>query len=214
MSQQIQTDRSYALPPIGDNPSTEREGTTPGSFANRGRVGTPWAFSSPDTAGMPQPSDRTAMDFRDATRDRAHKTQLEAARDGCLTPEMKRVALREPHLSPEQIRVEVATGRLIIPANKVHLGYKLEPMCIGRASLTKINANLGASPVSSDLSEEVEKMKWAVQWGGDTCMDLSTGGDLNATRNAIIQESTVPIGTVPIYSMIIGQKVEELTYDM
>src|SRR3989440_215719 len=214
MSQEIQTDRSYALPPIGDNPSTDRQGTTPGSFANRGRVGTPWAFSSPDTPGMPQPSELTAMDFRDAARDRAHKTQLEAARDGMITPEMKRVALREPHLSPEQIRVEVAAGRMIIPANKVHLSHKLEPMCIGRASLTKINANLGASPVSSDLAEEVEKMKWAVQWGGDTVMDLSTGGDLNATRTAIIQEATVPIGTVPIYSMIIGRSVEELTYDM
>src|SRR3989440_119718 len=214
MSQEIQTDRSYALPPIGDNPSTDRQGTTPGSFANRGRVGTPWTFSSPDTPGMPSPSDLTAMDFRDASRDRAHKTQLEAARDGVVTPEMKRVALREPHLSPEQIRVEVAAGRMIIPANKVHLGYKLEPMCIGRASLTKINANLGASPVSSDLSEEVEKMKWAVKWGGDTCMDLSTGGDLNATRSTIVQESTVPIGTVPIYSMIIGRSVEDLTYDM
>src|SRR4051812_45124565 len=214
MSQEIQSHRSWTLPPLGDNPSTEKQGTTPGSFAKRGRVGTAWTYSSPDTPGMPQPSDKTAMDFRDAGRDQAHKTQLEAARDGVITAEMKRVALREPHLTPEQIRVEVAAGRMIIPANTVHLKHKLEPMCIGRASLTKINANLGASPVSSDLSEEVEKMKWAVQWGGDTCMDLSTGGDLNATRNAIIQESTVPIGTVPIYSMIIGQKVEELTYDM
>ena len=214
MSQQILNRRSYALPPVGDNPSTDRQGTTPGAFANPGRVGTAWAYSSPDTPGMPQPSELTAMDYRDAQRDRAHNTQLEAARDGAITPEMKRVALREPHLSPEQIRVEVATGRMIIPANKVHLGYKLEPMCIGRASLTKINANLGASPVSSDLAEEVEKMKWAVKWGGDTCMDLSTGGDLNATRSAIIRESTVPIGTVPIYSMIIGRSVEDLTYDM
>src|SRR5436190_7081814 len=204
MSQQIQTDRSYALPPIGDNPSTERQGTTPGSFANRGRVGTAWAFSSPDTPGMPQPSELTAMDFRDATRDRAHKTQLEAARDGVITPEMKRVALREPHLSPEQIRVEVAAGRMIIPANKVHLQYKLEPMCIGRASLTKINANIGASPVSSSIDEEVEKLRWAERWQADTVMDLSTGGDLVACREAIIQNSTVPIGTVPIYSMIIG----------
>src|SRR4051794_27586847 len=214
MSQEIADRHSWTLPPMGDNPSTEQQGTMPGSFANRGKVGTPWAYSSPDTAGMPQPSDLTAMDFRDAARDREHKTQLEATRDGLITPEMKRVALREPHLSPEQIRVEVATGRMIIPANKVHLSHKLEPMCIGRASLTKINANLGASPVSSDLSEEVEKMKWAVQWGGDTCMDLSTGGDLNATRAAIIQEATVPIGTVPIYSMIIGRRVEDLTYDM
>src|SRR2546421_8181047 len=198
MSQEIQTDRSYALPPIGDNPSTDRQGTTPGSFANRGRVGTPWAFSSPDTPGMPQPSELTAMDFRDAARDRAHKTQLEAARDGMITPEMKRVALREPHLSPEQIRVEVAAGRMIIPANKVHLGHKLEPMCIGRASLTKINANLGASPVSSDLSEEVEKMKWAGKWGGEKCMELFTGGGLNGRGKGDVHESTVTTGKGPI----------------
>src|SRR5689334_17439906 len=183
-SMQAGTDRPFTLPDLGDNPSTEKQGTTPGSFANRGRVGTAWTYSSPDTPGMPQPSEKTAMNFRDASRDAARKTQLESARAGVITPEMKRVALREPHLSSEQIRVEVAAGRMIIPANIVHLKYKLEPMCIGRASLTKINANLGASPVSSDLSEEVEKMKWAVKWGGDTCMDLSTGGDLNATRSA------------------------------
>src|SRR6185436_2171089 len=111
---QLQTDRSYALPPMGDNPSTGAQGTTPGSFANRGRVGTAWTYSSPDTPGMPQPSDLTAMDFRDAERDRAHKTQLEAARDGVVTPEMQYVATREPHLSAEQIRVEVAAGRMII----------------------------------------------------------------------------------------------------
>ena len=93
---------------------------------------------------------------------------------------MKRVALREPHLTAEQIRDEVAAGRMIIPANKVHLKYKLEPMCIGRASLTKINANMGASPVSSGTDEEVEKLKWAERWGADTVMDLSTGGDLDA----------------------------------
>ncbi len=133
---------------------------------------------------------------------------------GIVSPEMKRVALREPHLSPEQIRAEVAAGRMIIPANKVHLKYKLEPMCIGRASLTKINANMGASPVSSGTEEEVEKLKWAERWGADTVMDLSTGGDLDACRQAIIQNSTVPIGTVPIYSMIIGRQIEDLSYDV
>src|SRR5581483_763627 len=214
MSQTNQIASSWTLPPLGDNPSTEEQGTTPGSFANRGRVGTAWTYSSPDTAGMPQPSDKTAMDFRDASRDRAHLTQLEAARDGIITPEMKRVALREPHLSPEQIRVEVAAGRMIIPANKIHLKYKLEPMAIGRASLTKINANMGASPVSSGTDEEVEKLKWAERWGADTVMDLSTGGDLDACREAIIQNSTVPIGTVPIYSMIIGRTIESLSYDV
>ena len=214
MSQsKLAMDRSYALPPIGDNPSTERQGTTPGSFAEKGRVGTAYAFSSPDTAGMPGVSDLTAMDFARA-EDREGRTQLEEARSGIVTAEMKRVVLREPHLSPEQIRAEIAAGRMIVPANKVHLKYKLEPMCIGRASLTKINANMGASPVSSGTDEEVEKLKWAERWGADTVMDLSTGGDLNACREAIIRNSTVPIGTVPIYSMIIGRRIEDLTFDV
>jgi phosphomethylpyrimidine synthase len=213
MSQNKTIDRSFTLPPLGDNLSTDREGTNPGSFARAGRVGTPYTFSSPDTPGMPGVSDITAMDFASAT-DTQCKTQLEEARRGIVTPQMKHVATREPHLTAEQIRVEVAAGRMIIPANKVHLQYKLEPMAIGRASLTKINANMGASPVSSGTDEEVEKLRWAEQWGADTVMDLSTGGDLDACREAIIRNSTVPIGTVPIYSMIIGKKIEDLTYDI
>ncbi len=208
-----QTDRSFTLPPLGDNPSTEMQGTTPGSFAHRGRVGTARTFSSPDTPGMPGVSDQTALDFG-SSRDAEGKTQLEEARLGRISSEMKRVALREPHLTAEQIRLEVGTGRMIVPANKVHLRHKLEPMCIGRASLTKINANMGASPVSSGTDEEVEKLKWAERWGADTVMDLSTGGDLDACREAIIQNSTVPIGTVPIYSMIIGRSIEDLSYDL
>ena len=102
---------------------------------------------------------------------------------------------------------------MIIPANTVHLNYKLDPMCIGRAGLTKINANMGASPVSSGTQEEVEKLDWAVRWGADTVMDLSTGGDLDECRQAMIKHSTAPIGTVPIYSMIIGKRIEDLTYD-
>src|SRR5205085_9969111 len=139
-------------------------------------------------------------------------TQLEYAQQGQITPEMNVVATREPHLTPQQIRDEVAAGRMIIPANKVHLKYKLQPMAIGRASHTTINANMGASPVSSSIDEEVEKLKWAERWGADTVMDLSTGGDLDACRDAIIRNSTVPIGTVPIYSMIIGRKLEDLGY--
>lgn len=138
-------------------------------------------------------------------------TQLESARRGVVTPEMRRVAEREPHLTAEQVRDEVAAGRMVIPANKTHLKYQLDPMAIGRASKTKINANMGASPVSSSTDEEVEKLKWAEKWGADTVMDLSTGGDLNATRDAIVRNSSVPIGTVPIYSMIIGRRIEELT---
>src|SRR6185503_1014663 len=138
-------------------------------------------------------------------------TQLERARLGIITPEMAAVATREPHLTAEQIRDEVAAGRMIVPANKVHLKHKLQPMAIGRASLTKVNANMGASPVSSGTDEEVVKLRWAEKWGADTVMDLSTGGDLDATRAAIIRASTVPIGTVPIYSMIIGRTIEDLS---
>ena len=146
-------------------------------------------------------------------------TQLESARIGIVTPQMKRVAERESHFdtlfpgrSAVAVRDEVAAGRLVIPANINHLRHKLDPMAIGRASKTKVNANMGASPVSSGTDEEVEKLKWAEKWGADTVMDLSTGGDLDATRAAIIQNATVPIGTVPIYSMIIGKKIEDLDW--
>ena len=100
---------------------------------------------------------------------------------------MRRVAEREPHLTAEEIRDEVAAGRMVIPANRVHLANGLDPMAIGRASLTKVNANMGASPISSGTDEEVEKLRWAERWEADTVMDLSTGGDLDATREAIMQ---------------------------
>lgn len=221
-----------ALPPQGDNPSSAAQGTTPGSFSNPGRVGTPWTYSSPDTPGMPAPSDKTAWDFMPADwvcLDEADKarpgawqapagfeaiTQLEHARLGTITPEMQRVAERETHLTPEQVRDEVAAGRMVIPANREHLKHALDPMAIGRASRTKVNANMGASPISSGTDEEVEKLRWAERWGADTVMDLSTGGDLDATRLAITRASTVPIGTVPIYSMILGRKIEDLTEEM
>jgi len=207
------------------NPSTLRDGTNPGSFANAPNLGGALTFSSPDTPGMPLPSDKTAWDFLPPgwRRDGDHAvapagfvpvTQLEHARLGNITPEMKRVAEREPHLTAEQVRTEVAAGRMIIPANTQHLRHALEPMCIGRASKTKINANMGASPVSSSTDEEVEKLKWAERWGADTVMDLSTGGNLDECRKAIIQNSRVPIGTVPIYSMIIGRKIEDLSIEV
>jgi phosphomethylpyrimidine synthase len=210
------------------NPSSDQTGTTPGSFANAPDLGGPLTYSSPDTPGMPEPSDKTAWDFLptgwrvvegkavapEGATVVVPVTQLEHARLGTVTPEMVRVAEREPHLSAEQIRVEVAAGRMIIPANRVHLGYQLDPMAIGRGSRTKVNANMGASPISSGTGEEVEKLQWAERWGGDTVMDLSTGGDLDACREAITQNSRVPIGTVPIYSMIIGRKIEDLTDTM
>lgn len=217
---------SYTLPLRGaQNPSSKNAGTNPGSFSAAADVGGPRAYSSPDAPGMPEPSSKTAWDFLPEGWSRVGQfakapdgfvpvTQLEHARLGTITPEMKRVAEREPHLTAEQVRDEVAAGRLIIPANIIHLKHRLDPMAIGRASLTKINANMGASPVSSGTEEEVEKLKWAERWGADTVMDLSTGGDLDATRAAIIQNANVPIGTVPIYSMIIGRKIEELTREI
>ena len=137
-------------------------------------------------------------------------TQLDHARLGLITPQMRRVAEREPHLTPEQVRDEVAAGRMVIPANINHLAHRLDPMCIGRASRTKVNANMGASPVSSGTAEELEKLDWAVRWGADTVMDLSTGGNLDECREAFCRHATVPIGTVPIYSMIIGRRLEDL----
>jgi phosphomethylpyrimidine synthase len=204
------------------NPSTDGEGTNPGSFANPADLGGPLTFSSPDTPGMPAPSTRTAWDFlpagwrREGARAVAPAgfvpaTQLEHARLGNVTNEMRRVAEREPHLKSEQVMTEVAAGRMIVPANKVHLTYQLDAMAIGRASRTKVNANMGASPVSSSTDEEVEKLRFAERWGADTVMDLSTGGDLDACRDAIVRASRVPIGTVPVYSMIIGKKIEDLT---
>lgn len=137
-------------------------------------------------------------------------TQLEHARLGNITPQMQQVAESEPHLTGEQVRDEVAAGRMVIPANINHLAHQLKATAIGRASKTKINANMGASPISSGTDEEVDKLLWAEKWGADTVMDLSTGGDINACREAIIKNSRMPIGTVPIYSMIIDKKLEDL----
>jgi phosphomethylpyrimidine synthase len=190
-------------------------------------------------------------------------TQLEAARGGRITAEMRRVAERE-HVAAEFVRGEVARGRLVIPANKRHLAgsggqaptlaaiatgdgqrgsslrrwvdqtvaerrreiddsgrlrgarapKRLDPMGIGRMITTKVNANIGASPVTSGTAEEVEKLLWAQKYGADTLMDLSTGGNLSECRQAIIDHATIPIGTVPIYSMIVGRRIEDLSYEV
>src|SRR6266545_7547133 len=127
-------------------------------------------------------------------------TQLEAARKGIVTEEMRFVANRED-LDVELIRDEVARGRMGIPANTVHLQKRLEPMCIGVASACKINANIGNSAVTSKIDEELEKLHTAVHLGADTVMDLSTGGNIDGIRQAILDASPVPIGTVPIYQV-------------
>jgi phosphomethylpyrimidine synthase len=140
-------------------------------------------------------------------------TQLFYARKGEITPEMAFVAVREG-LPAEFIRDEVARGRAIIPANIRHL--ELEPMIIGRHFLVKINANIGNSAVSSSIDEEVEKLRWATLWGADTVMDLSTGKNIHETREWIVRNSAVPIGTVPIYQALekVGGRPEDLTWDV
>jgi len=127
-------------------------------------------------------------------------SQIERARAGELTPEMEAVA-RSEHLDPELVRSEVARGRMVIPANKLHLAKQLQPIGIGIAVRTKINANIGNSPLSSDSKCELEKMRCAVRCGADTVMDLSIGAEIDAIRRQIIDAATVPIGTVPIYQM-------------
>ena len=138
-------------------------------------------------------------------------TQIEMARSGKITPEMQHVAASES-LDPELVRAEVARGRMIIPANTVHLELGLEPMAIGRKAKCKINANIGNSAVTSNIDNELAKLKMAVELGADTVMDLSTGGNIDAIRRAIIAASRVPVGTVPIYQAIQQvKKVEDLS---
>jgi phosphomethylpyrimidine synthase len=140
------------------------------------------------------------------------RTQMHYARKGVLTEEMEYVARREK-LAPEMVRSEVARGRMIIPANVRHTS--LEPMCIGVASKCKINANFGNSAVTSNIDEELGKLRYSVKYGADTVMDLSTGGDIPRIRQAIITNSPVPVGTVPIYEALTRvRRVEDLTAEV
>jgi phosphomethylpyrimidine synthase len=143
----------------------------------------------------------------------ARVTQMHYARRGEVTPEMEFIAVREG-FDPELVRGEVARGRAIIPANINH--PELEPMVIGRAFRVKINANIGNSVVKSSIDDEVEKLRWATLWGADTVMDLSTGRDIHETRQWILRNSPVPIGTVPIYQALekVGGVPEELTWEV
>ena len=148
-----------------------------------------------------------------ARRGRGPVTQMHYARRGEVTPEMEFVAVRES-CEPEKVRSEIARGRAILPANINH--PESEPMIIGRNFLVKINANIGNSAVGSSIEEEVEKMTWATRWGADTVMDLSTGRNIHETREWILRNSPVPIGTVPIYQALekVGGKAEELTWEV
>src|SRR5438105_6825068 len=162
-------------------------------------------------AGLPKLREPWVQPRAAAARRREPVTQLHYARKGEITPEMEFVAIREG-LPAEFVRDEVARGRAIIPANVNH--PELEPMIIGRNFLVKINANIGNSAVASSIDEEVEKIRWATKWGADTVMDLSTGKNIHATREWIIRNSPVPIGTVPIYQALekVGGVAEELSW--
>lgn len=154
------------------------------------------------------------------------KTQLWYAKNGIITPEMEYVATRESQnipkevlgndeeITPEMVRREIAEGRAILPANIKH--PECEPMIIGSKFLVKINANIGNSQLGSSIEEEVEKAMWAVKWGADTVMDLSTGADIWKTREAILRNTPVPIGTVPMYQALekVAGKIEDLSWEV
>jgi len=188
-----------------------------------------WIEARNDTEELERPSSvyrlaREAMPELESVRFKASRkprrakpgknvTQMHYARRGEITPEMEFIALREG-CDPELVRSEVARGRAIIPSNINH--PESEPMIIGRRFLVKINANIGNSAVASTIEEEVEKMTWAIRWGADTVMDLSTGKNIHETREWILRNSPVPIGTVPIYQALekVGGKAEELTWEI
>jgi phosphomethylpyrimidine synthase len=148
-----------------------------------------------------------------ARKHEPNQSQMHFARRGIVTPEMQFVAIRE-NMDPEFVRDEIARGRAILPANVNH--PESEPMIIGSKFLVKINANIGNSAVTSTIGEEVDKLRWAVKWGADTVMDLSTGKNIHETREWIIRNAPVPIGTVPIYQCLekVGGDPDKLNIDM
>ena len=188
------------------------------------RLRQPWIESRGDVARedrsltivparTPAMSAALAARTASALRGTGPVTQLHYARRGIITPEMEFIAIREG-FDAEFVRSEVARGRAIIPANVNH--PELEPMIIGRHFAVKINANIGNSAVSSSIDEEVDKLRWATLWGADTVMDLSTGKDIHETREWILRNAAVPIGTVPIYQALekVGGRPEDLTWDI
>ncbi len=169
--------------------------------------------------GVPLRGKNVAQPFPGLTRkplrgkDGKAPTQMRYAREGIVTPEMEFIGIREG-IDPDYVRQEVALGRAIIPSNINH--PESEPMIIGRNFLVKVNANIGNSAITSSIEEEVEKMLWATRWGADTVMDLSTGRDIHTTREWILRNSPVPIGTVPIYQALekVGDDPSELTWEL
>ena len=168
-----------------------------------------WILSRGDVVEQPRTGGRASLRAKPGSR----PTQLFYARQGTVTPEMEFIAIREG-LPVEFVRDEVARGRAIIPANINHT--EVEPMIIGRNFLVKINANIGNSAIGSSITEEVDKLRWSTLWGADTVMDLSTGKNIHETREWILRNSAVPIGTVPIYQALekVGGRPEDLTWEL
>ena len=191
------SDVRTGLPPLRETWVDDRGGTTKVTRTDR----------VPGSVEMPSSLRRSVV------RGVGPVTQMHYARRGEVTAEMEFVALREG-FDPDFVRAEVARGRAIIPANINH--PELEPTVIGRNFLVKINANIGNSAVSSSIDEEVGKLRWATLWGADTVMDLSTGPDIHQTREWIVRNSPVPIGTVPIYQALekVGGQPEDLTWEL
>ena len=204
---QCSVDFRCGLPALRANWIAQRDDTIelerPSSLYRRGRD----AMTELDELRFPSPRKPRRA------KPGANVTQMHYARRGKITPEMEFVALREG-VEAEFVRSEVARGRAILPSNVNH--PESEPMIIGRNFLVKINANIGNSAVTSSIDEEVEKMTWATRWGADIVMDLSTGKNIHETREWILRNSAVPIGTVPIYQALekVGGKAEELTWEL
>lgn len=229
----LSSDIRVGLPPLrsgwiaerGDTEEYEGRAVQAEDNGQRGRTRSgqhPSSVRNPETAGG-QAGDHFPADgtpsypglMRKPLRAKpgANVTQLHYARQGIITPEMQFIAIRE-NVEPSLVRDEVAAGRAIIPCNVNH--PESEPMIIGRRFLVKINANIGNSAVSSSIEEEVEKMSWATRWGADTIMDLSTGRNIHATREWVIRNSPVPVGTVPLYQALekVGGRAQDLTWEL
>ncbi len=219
------SDPARGLPPLrlrwikerGD--TAEHEGRSPGPLdegrgaarTRRVRTGSAMSGHGADIAGAGPPEVGRAP--RRSTPEARSVTQLHYARQGIITPEMDFVATRES-VDAELVRQEVAAGRAIMPSNVNH--PELEPMIIGRRFLVKVNANIGTSSVTSSAAGEVEKLSWALRWGADTVMDLSTGPGIHTTREWILRNSPAPVGTVPIYQALekAGGRPEDLTWEI
>ncbi|MBE7447581.1 MAG: phosphomethylpyrimidine synthase ThiC [Kofleriaceae bacterium] len=221
----VTTDPVADVPPVEGFPASEKvyveDGDLRVPFRRVHLAGGEPPFDVYDTSGPVNPDLHRGLprlrqpwiERRLREGDTGNRTQMHYARRGLVTEEMRFIALREG-LDPAFVRDEVARGRAIIPANINH--PESEPMIIGRNFLVKINANIGNSAVSSSIGEEVDKLRWAVKWGADTVMDLSTGKQIHETREWIIRNSPVPIGTVPIYQCLekVNGEAEKLTIDL